>query len=94
MLDFDHRGDGLVARGEGALSGFAIAGADGNYVWADAEIVERRDGWRFWQKKQLVVVSSPAVGEPTSVKYGWADNPTTSNLYNSEGLPASPFSTN
>ncbi|MEM1094353.1 MAG: sialate O-acetylesterase [Bacteroidota bacterium] len=80
MLDFDHVGSGLEARGD-ALSGFAIAGPDSVFVWADARI----DGDR-------VVVSSPEVSAPIAVRYGWANNPDV-NLYNAEGLPASPFRT-
>jgi len=67
-----------VAKGD-TLKGGAVAGADGKYVWAQAKI----DG-------ATVVVSSDAVAEPVSVRYAWADNPEC-NLYNAEGLPASPF---
>lgn len=63
------------------LTGFAIAGADQHFVWADAVI-----------DKNEIVVSSPQVSEPVSVRYAWADNPEC-NLYNKEGLPASPFRT-
>jgi sialate O-acetylesterase len=63
------------------LLGFAIAGADRRWHDADARI----DGDR-------VVVSSPAVSEPQAVRYGWANAPR-GNLYNREGLPASPFRT-
>jgi len=63
------------------LLGFAIAGADGVFVWADARI----DG-------DSVVVSSPTVPQPTDVRYAWADSPVC-NLYNKAGLPASPFRT-
>ena len=81
FLAFDHAKGGLAAQGGGRLEGFAIAGADGRFVWADAEI----DGER-------VVVSSPGVREPKAVRYGWADNPAV-NLINRAGLPASPFRT-
>ena len=74
---FDHA-NGLTAK-DGALVGFEVAGADGKYVAADAKI----DG-------TAVVVSNATVPEPVSVRYGWAANPTC-NLYNREGLPASPF---
>ncbi len=74
---FEHA-NGLTAK-DGALTGFEVAGADGKYVAADAKI----DG-------ASVTVSSSAVTEPVSVRYGWADNPKC-NLYNREGLPASPF---
>ncbi len=81
LIDFDHVGAGLVAKGGQGLTGFAIAGADGKYVWADARIRGRQ-----------VLVSSPEVNEPKSVRYAWANNPAC-NLYNQEGLPAEPFRT-
>jgi sialate O-acetylesterase len=77
---FDHA-TGLAAKGaDGApLAGFEIAGADGKYSAADAKI-----------EGVSVIVSSPTVPVPLSVRYGWAANPTC-NLVNKEGLPASPF---
>jgi sialate O-acetylesterase len=63
------------------LEGFAIAGADQKFVWAKAQI----DG-------NAVVVSADSVPTPVAVRYAWADNPAC-NLYNKEGLPASPFRT-
>jgi sialate O-acetylesterase len=80
QLSFDHIGKGLEARG-GELTGFAIAGADQKFVWAKAEI-----------KGDKVVVSSPQVPQPIAVRYGWADHPVV-NLWNKDGLPASPFRT-
>ncbi len=77
-LWFDHTAGGLLARG-GDLQGFEIAGADGRFVTANARI----DG-------KTVVVSSAEVPEPKSVRYGWANAPVV-NLFNSAGLPASPF---
>ncbi len=79
-LWFDSIGKGLTLKG-GEFSGFAIAGADRNFVPATAKIVDNR-----------VVVSSPEVKEPKAVRYGWADNPV-SSLYNRDGLPAVPFRT-
>ncbi len=79
-LSFDHIGTGLVAKG-GDLVGFSIAGTDKKFVWAQAKI----DG-------NSVVVSSQQVAQPVAVRYAWADNPRC-NLYNKEGLPASPFRT-
>ncbi len=69
--------------GNTALSGFAIAGEDGQFVWANAEILNG----------QTVVVSHPSVPTPKYVRYAWADNPGTLNLFNTEGLPAIPFRT-
>ncbi len=79
-IEFTHLGGGLVAKGY-KLTGFAIAGADRKFVWADATI----DG-------DTVVVSNPLVAAPASVRYAWADNPEC-DLYNKAGLPASPFRT-
>jgi sialate O-acetylesterase len=75
---FDQTGTGLTAKGS-TLKGFEIAGSDRRFVAAEAHI----DGGS-------VVVSSLAVAVPTHVRYGWSDNPDC-NLYNAEGLPASPF---
>ncbi len=79
-LKFDHVDGGLVAKG-GKLTGFAIAGADHKFVWADAAI----DG-------KTVVVSSPEIAQPVAVRYAWDINPVC-NLYNQAGLPAVPFRT-
>ncbi len=79
VLDFDHAGSGLLARGD-RLHGFAVAGADGVYRWGSARI----DGGR-------VVVRHEHVSRPVAVRYAWADNPVRANLYNREGLPAWPF---
>ncbi len=79
-VKFDHVGAGLVARG-GDLRGFAVAGADRKFVWADARI----DG-------HSVVAASPQVASPVAVRYAWANNPD-GNLYNASDLPASPFRT-
>jgi sialate O-acetylesterase len=75
---FDHTGSGLTAK-DGALRGFEIAGADHKFTAAEARI----DG-------VTLLVSNPRVTAPTYVRYAWSDNPN-GNLYNREGLPASPF---
>jgi sialate O-acetylesterase len=80
-LRFKHSEGGLAARDGDKLRGFAIAGADKKFVWADAAV----EGGE-------VVVSSPAVSKPVAVRYAWADNPE-ANLANREGLLASPFRT-
>lgn len=77
---FRNVGGGLVAKG-GQLTGFAIAGQDGRFVWANAEIVD-----------DTVVVSHPNIDQPAGVRFGWADFPVV-NLWNKEGLPAHPFRT-
>jgi len=77
-LRFEHVGGGLVAK-EGPLRGFQLAGADGIFAEASAEI-----------RGNTVVVRSAAVSDPIAVRYGWANVPDV-NLYNREGLPASPF---
>jgi len=79
-ISFKHVGGGLEAKGE-KLTGFAVAGEDRTFYWADAKI----DG-------KTVVVSSDQVAKPVAVRYAWADNPEC-NLYNKEGIPASPFRT-
>jgi sialate O-acetylesterase len=79
-LWFDHAASGLETKG-GALKGFEIAGTDRKFVPADARI-----------ENATVLVSSASIPQPAFVRYGWADNPEC-NLYNKEGLPASPFRT-
>ncbi|MBF9140756.1 beta galactosidase jelly roll domain-containing protein [Hymenobacter sp. BT439] len=81
-LSFSSIGSGLVAKGGGELKGFAIAGPDKKFVWAQAKIEGNK-----------VVVWSDQVPNPTVVRYAWADNPEGVNLYNKEGLPASTFTT-
>lgn len=80
-IKFKHLGGGLEAKGGGEPKGFAIAGADKKWVWAQAKI----DG-------ETIVVSSDRVEKPAAVRYAWANNPEC-NLYNKAGLPASPFRT-
>ncbi len=83
-LTFDHVGGGLViTNGEPTLGHFAIAGADGHFVWAQARI----------EGPDTVIVWNDAVPEPRFVRYAWADNPDFANLGNDAGLPASPFRT-
>ncbi len=78
-LHFDQTGGGLQA--EGPLSHFEIAGADGNWMAAEARIDD-----------DTVVVSAVGCPDPQAARYGWGadDMP---NLKNAEGLPASSFST-
>ena len=79
-ITFDHVGGGLTAGGK-MPEGFAVAGEDKKFVWAEAKI-----------EGNTVLVWSPQVPKPVAVRYAWADNPVC-NLYNVEGLPAAPFRT-
>lgn len=81
-LFFSGVGSGLVAAKGGPLQHFAIAGEDRKFVWAEARI-----------EGHTIVVQSDLVNAPKYVRYAWSDNPLWANLYNQEGLPASPFST-
>nr|WP_232793834.1 sialate O-acetylesterase [Siphonobacter sp. SORGH_AS_0500] len=81
-LSFTNVGSGLQAIDGEPLGDFAIAGSDKKFVWAQARI-----------EGDQVVVWSDEVLNPQYVRYAWADNPVHANLYNKEGLPASPFRT-
>ena len=92
-IHFSETGSGLtigqqpwLARGNTAfpkdqLIGFFIAGEDKKWFAADAKI-----------EGESVIVCSDSVSKPVAVRYGWANSPRC-NLYNKEGLPASPFRT-
>jgi len=80
ILSFKHVGNGLVAK-DGPLKGFTVAGADKKFIDAKAEIAG-----------DTVVVTGDQVAAPVAVRYGWVNVPDV-NLWNKEGLPASPFRT-
>lgn len=80
QIYFDHA-NGLKAKKNHELKGFAVAGSDGKFFWAKAKI-----------NGDHVVISSPEVKKPEAVRYNWANNPD-GNLYNAADLPASPFRT-
>uniref|UniRef100_UPI0025D0FB3D sialate O-acetylesterase n=1 Tax=uncultured Microbulbifer sp. TaxID=348147 RepID=UPI0025D0FB3D len=97
LLSFAHTNGGLHAgvpadpaskgknkdtKGSQSLQGFAIAGDDGKFVRARAEI-----------HGEQVTVWSETIPSPRAVRYAWADNPIDANLYNGAGLPAAPFRT-
>ena len=82
LISFDHTGSGLITEDGGELQEFAIAGADKKFVWANAK-----------PEGDKVIVWSDEIKDPMYVRYAWADNPVNPNLYNKEGLPASPFRT-
>ncbi len=77
-IHFAHTDGGLVVKGD-KLGEFAIAGDDRKWAWADARI-----------EGDTVVVSSPAIPNPTQVRYAWQSNPL-ATLFNGAGLPAAPF---
>lgn len=77
-LTFD-QATGLKAK-SGDLEGFAIAGDDKKFVWAEAKI-----------EGDKVIVSSTEIKAPKAVRYSWAANPK-GNLVNAANLTASPFS--
>jgi len=81
VLSFAHVGGGLQARDGKPLSEFEVAGEDGKFVPAQAEI-----------KGDTVVVSAKEVATPAQVRFGWR-NVANPNLGNKDGLPASPFRT-
>ena len=79
-VTFTNTGSGLTTNDGEALSEFSIAGEDKNFIWAKASIQGNK-----------VTVWSDEVLVPKYVRYAWANNPDNPNLYNKEGLPASPF---
>jgi sialate O-acetylesterase len=81
-ISFNNTGSGLTTNDGEELNQFAIAGADKKFVWAKAKI-----------EGDKVIVWNDDVVNPVYVRYAWADNPDGANLYNKEGLPASPFRT-
>jgi len=82
ILTFTNTGSGLVAKNGNPLKYFEICGVDNEYAPATAKI-----------KGNKIIVWSDKVKEPVAVRYAWANNPEGANLYNKEGLPASPFRT-
>jgi sialate O-acetylesterase len=80
LITFDSVGAGLEARG-GPLTGFTICGDDHTFVPARAEI-----------RGDAVVVHADGIAKPVAVRYGWKNFPVV-NLFNKDGLPASPFRT-
>jgi sialate O-acetylesterase len=82
IVSFTNTGSGLISIDDEELNQFAIAGADKKFVWAKAKI-----------EGDKVVVWNDDITQPMYVRYAWADNPFGANLYNKEGLPASPFRT-
>jgi sialate O-acetylesterase len=80
-ISFVNTGSGLSTKDGQEVKGFAIAGKDKKFYWANA----------FIEANEVIVYSNKVV-KPVAVRYAWADNPEC-NLVNSEGLPAVPFRT-
>jgi len=81
QLSFEHCGTGLISSDGKPLPWFSLAGEDGNFIKAEAVI-----------KKDRLIVFSPEVKNPVHVRFGWNEI-AQPNLFNKEGLPASPFRT-
>ena len=82
-IELGNLGGGLVSRANrGTIPGFAIAGDDRQFVWADAKVEGNR-----------VIVWSERVPKPAAVRYLWSNSPTAPALYNAQGLPVAPFRT-
>jgi len=81
-VTFTNTGSGLISRNGKPLDWFTIAGADGKFVPAKAEIIGDK-----------VIVSSPEVKSPVAVRFAW-NEAAQSNFINKEGLPAVPFRSN
>lgn len=82
-ITFRTHGSSLQSSSPTNLAGFAIAGENGQFVWANAQLING----------QTVRVSHPSVPNPRYVRYAWSDNPGSLNLFNAAGLPAEPFRT-
>jgi sialate O-acetylesterase len=83
IIRYEAGTDDLITKNKyGYVSGFAVAGTDDKFHWANAYI-----------KGNTVVVSSKEVSNPAAVRYAWGDNPGITDLYNRSGLPATPFKT-
>ena len=80
IISFSNIGSGLMTNDGEEPGEFAIAGSDKKFVWARATI-----------EGDKVIVWSDEIASPVYVRYAWADNPVNPNLFNREGLPASPF---
>nr|MDA3823329.1 9-O-acetylesterase [Bacteroidales bacterium] len=83
ILEFDPMGSEILVKDKyGYVKGFSIAGADKKFYWAKGT-----------QKGNKIILMSEEVNIPVAVRYAWADNPDDANIFNSEGIPASPFRT-
>ena len=79
-ISFKHVNKGLLVKGD-ELFGFAIAAEDKEFTWANAKLESNK-----------VTIWHDSIKAPKYVRYAWATNPENANLYNDQGLPATPFS--
>ena len=83
IISFDNIGSGFYLKDKyGYVNGFTVAGSDKVFHWAKAQI-----------SGDNIIVTCDQVENPVAVRYGWANNPDDLNLFNLEGLPATPFRT-
>jgi sialate O-acetylesterase len=80
VIEFKNATGGLVAKDPGVQGHFAISADGKKFVWAKARI-----------EKNTVIVWHEEIAAPQVIRYAWADNPSSANLYNTAGLPAGPF---
>lgn len=80
-IRFANAESGLRVIGQGEVKGFAIAGEDRLFRWAEVKI-----------EGSSVVLSHPDVYSPVAVRYGWEANPSL-RLFSGDGLPVAPFRT-
>jgi sialate O-acetylesterase len=81
VIAFSHTGNGLETKDGNPLQHFAVAGADGRFVRAEARITG----------KNSIAVWAPGIEKPQRIRYAWANDPKEANLQNRAGMPASPF---
>ena len=82
-VTFSETGSGLTAHHSDQLQGFAVAGKEGKWHWAEAKITSGN----------TVTLSSKEVPHPQHIRFAYSQNRTWANLFNKEGLPALSFTT-
>lgn len=83
-IKFDNIGKGLITKDGIVPKGFAIAGADKKFIWANAKIEGNEIVVWAWKIK------------PVAVRYAWTGSPVESNganVFNKDGFPLAPFRT-
>jgi len=80
VIQFEYAPNGLVAKGGTEIKHLAISGNGKDFVWAKSRIEGNK-----------LFVWHESIQEPVAVRYAWADNPETANLYSAEGVPVTPF---